>query len=121
MEARKDGQPVRTLESKGYSHRCAAAGQNEVACARILICVITFAKPLDSLERISENIQMGLTYSFSFVAPAAVPAEQLMKFLETVEGDARLWAFHPTMVVNGPFDTPGTSSVCTPDHTRLVH
>ena len=49
---------------------------------------------------------MGLTYHFSFAAPAAVPAADLESFLQNVEGDARLMGFNPTTVVNGPFDTP---------------
>ena len=49
---------------------------------------------------------MGLTYHFSFAAPATVMAEDLAAFLEDVEGDARLMGFHPTTVVNGPFDRP---------------
>ncbi len=49
---------------------------------------------------------MGLTYHFSLSAPASVSTEQLAAFLQDVEGDARLMGFHPTTVVNGPFDTP---------------
>lgn len=49
---------------------------------------------------------MGLTYHFSFAAPAAVMADELAAFLQDVEGDARLMGFHPTTVVNGPFDNP---------------
>jgi hypothetical protein len=49
---------------------------------------------------------MGLTYHFSFAAPASVPAEDLAAFLQDMEGDARLMGFHPTTVVNGPFDNP---------------
>lgn len=49
---------------------------------------------------------MGLTYHYSFTAPAAVPPEKLESFLLNVEGDARLMGFNPTTVVNGPFDTP---------------
>ena len=49
---------------------------------------------------------MGLTYHFSFTAPATAPSEELESFLKTTEGDARLMGFHPTTVVNGPFDTP---------------
>jgi hypothetical protein len=48
---------------------------------------------------------MGLTYHFSFAAPAAVRPEELEAFLQDIEGDARLMGFHPTTVVNGPFDT----------------
>lgn len=49
---------------------------------------------------------MGLTYHYSFTAPASVPAGELEVFLQNVEGDARLIGFRPTTVVNGPFDTP---------------
>lgn len=49
---------------------------------------------------------MGLTYHFSFAAPASVLAEDLAAFLQDIEGDARLMGFHPTTVVNGPFDNP---------------
>lgn len=49
---------------------------------------------------------MGLTYHFSFTAPAAVTAEELEEFLQNVEGDAKLLGFEPTVVINGPFDTP---------------
>ena len=52
---------------------------------------------------------MGLTYHFSFRAPAAVTAEELEDFLKNVEGDARLMGFVPTVVINGPFDTPERS------------
>lgn len=48
---------------------------------------------------------MGLTYHFSFAAPAAMPPDSLAIFLRNVEGDARLMGFHPTIVVEGPFDT----------------
>lgn len=48
---------------------------------------------------------MGLTYHFSLTAPASVPAAELEAFLRNVEGDARLMGFHPTAVVNGPFDS----------------
>jgi hypothetical protein len=49
---------------------------------------------------------MGLTYHFSFAAPAVVTAYELAAFLQDVEGDARLMGFHPTTVVNAPFDNP---------------
>jgi hypothetical protein len=49
---------------------------------------------------------MGLTYHFSFTAPGTVPPEKLEAFLQDIEGDARLLGFHPTTVVNGPFNTP---------------
>jgi hypothetical protein len=47
---------------------------------------------------------VGLTYHFSLRAPGKTPAEELAEFLESVEGDARLLGFHPTIVINGPFD-----------------
>ena len=49
---------------------------------------------------------MGLSYHFSFAAPAAVTADDLADFLQDVEGDARLMGFRPTTVVNAPFDNP---------------
>ncbi len=49
---------------------------------------------------------MGLTYHYSFAAPAVVMADELAAFLQDVEGDARLMGFRPTTVVNGPFDNP---------------
>jgi hypothetical protein len=49
---------------------------------------------------------MGLTYHFSFAAPATVKPGELEAFLQDIEGDTRLMGFHPTTVVNGPFDTP---------------
>jgi hypothetical protein len=50
--------------------------------------------------------QMGLTYHFSFAAPATTRPEELEALLQIIEGDSRLMGFHPTTVVNGPFDTP---------------
>ena len=49
---------------------------------------------------------MGLAYHYSLRAPASAAANELAEFLETVEGDAKLLGFDPTIVVNGPFDTP---------------
>jgi hypothetical protein len=49
---------------------------------------------------------MGLSYHYSLRASASTTAAQLATFLETVEGDAKLLGFNPTIVVNGPFDTP---------------
>ena len=49
---------------------------------------------------------MGLTYHFSFAAPATARPDELEAFLQHIEGDTRLMGFHPTTVVNGPFDTP---------------
>lgn len=48
---------------------------------------------------------MGLSYHFSFQAPAQATAADLAAFLDNVEGDAKLMGFDPTVVVNGPFDT----------------
>ena len=53
---------------------------------------------------------MGLSYHFSFAAPTRVAAEELEAFLQEVEGDARLMGFHPTTVLNGPFDNPDRRS-----------
>jgi hypothetical protein len=47
---------------------------------------------------------MGLSYHYSFSAPASVSAERLFAFLQNVEGDARLMDFDPTTVVNAPFN-----------------
>ena len=49
---------------------------------------------------------MGLTYHYSFRASLQASAADLAAFLQDIEGDARLMGFHPTTVVNGPFDTP---------------
>jgi hypothetical protein len=49
---------------------------------------------------------MGLSYHYSLRASASTTAAQLAAFLETMEGDAKLLGFNPTIVVNGPFDTP---------------
>ena len=53
---------------------------------------------------------MGLSYHFSFRAPAQVSADELEIFLRNVEGDSRLLGFEPVIVVNGPFDTPDRRS-----------
>lgn len=49
---------------------------------------------------------MGLSYHYSFRAPASATAESLANFLGGVEDDARLMGFEPTIVVYGPFDSP---------------
>lgn len=49
---------------------------------------------------------MGFSYHFSFRADALVPSTDLADFLRTVEGDARLMGFGPTIVIDGPFDSP---------------
>lgn len=48
---------------------------------------------------------MGLTYHFSFGAPARTTAHDLEAFLRDVEIQAVRLGFQPTVVVNGPFDT----------------
>lgn len=49
---------------------------------------------------------MGLSYHYSFRAPARATPAHLKQFLEGVEGDAKLMGFDPTVVICGPFDTP---------------
>ena len=49
---------------------------------------------------------MGLSYHFTFAAPASVSAEELVAFLESVEVDAKKMGFEPTMVLNAVFDSP---------------
>ena len=49
---------------------------------------------------------MGLTYHFTFSAPATVTADELLKFLRKVEKDAKLMGFRPTTVLEAEFDTP---------------
>ena len=49
---------------------------------------------------------MGLSYHFSFAAPALTPASTLEAFLKSVETDSKRWGFHPTLVINATFDTP---------------
>lgn len=48
---------------------------------------------------------MGLSYHFSFKAPAATTAQELVRFLREVEEEAQKMGFHPTMVLNATFDT----------------
>ena len=48
---------------------------------------------------------MGLTYHFSFRAPAERTAGDLEAFLRIVEKDARAMGFQPTLVVNAVFDS----------------
>lgn len=52
------------------------------------------------------QLNMGLSYHFSFRAPAHVSAGELESFLRNIEGDCRLLGFDPVIVVNGPFDNP---------------
>lgn len=47
---------------------------------------------------------MGLSYHFSFRAPGSTPHGALADFLHTIEGDAKLMGFSPTIVIDGPFD-----------------
>ncbi len=49
---------------------------------------------------------MGLSYHFSFQADTSQTAGELAEFLRTVEGDAKLMGFGPTVVIDGPFDSP---------------
>lgn len=49
---------------------------------------------------------MGLSYHFSFRAPASTTSGELAEFLRRVEGDARMMGFNETMVLDAPFDTP---------------
>jgi hypothetical protein len=46
---------------------------------------------------------MALSYYYTFGAPKSVPAEELEKFLKTVEEKAQDLGFDPTFVLNGPF------------------
>src|SRR5438270_13241201 len=48
---------------------------------------------------------MGLSYHFSFSAPASASAESLLAFLKSVEVEAKRMGFEPTMVLNAVFDT----------------
>jgi hypothetical protein len=49
---------------------------------------------------------MGLSYHFSFSAPAKTKPADLETFLKTVEGEAKKLGFNPTLVLNATFDTP---------------
>ena len=49
---------------------------------------------------------MGLSYHFTFKAPATKTAAELETFLKSVEGDAKKMGFEPTLVVDASFDTP---------------
>jgi hypothetical protein len=48
---------------------------------------------------------MGLSYKFTFTAPATTTAADLEKFLKTVESDARAMGFKPTELFQATFDT----------------
>lgn len=49
---------------------------------------------------------MGLSYHFTFTAPATKTAAELETFLRGVEGVAKQMGFKPTLVVDAAFDTP---------------
>jgi hypothetical protein len=49
---------------------------------------------------------MGFSYHFSLRAPVTASAGELAAFLRGVEADAKQMGFAPTLVVEGPFDTP---------------
>ena len=49
---------------------------------------------------------MGLSYFYSFSAPADKTAAELEKFLQTVDLVAKRMGFDPTLVVNAKFDNP---------------
>lgn len=63
--------------------------------------VFPTSKPLTSKKKF-----MGLSYYFSFSAPAETKASELEQFLKTVELDAKKMGFAPTMVLDAVFDTP---------------
>lgn len=48
---------------------------------------------------------MGLSYHFTFTAPATKTAAELESFLKTVEPGARAMGFEPVLVLNAMFDT----------------
>jgi|ERR1700733_1907870 len=48
---------------------------------------------------------MGLSYFYTFSAPATTTAVKLEAFLRTVENQAKQLGFAPTMVLNANFDT----------------
>ena len=48
---------------------------------------------------------MGLTFRFTFTAPATTTAAELEKFLKSVESDAQAMAFKPTQLFQATFDT----------------
>ena len=49
---------------------------------------------------------MSLSYYFTFSAPVTARADELLKFLESVEDEAKKMGFKPTMVLETVFDTP---------------
>lgn len=48
---------------------------------------------------------MGLSYYYTFAAPATASAEELTTFLKRVEQEAQRMGFQPTLVLNAVFDT----------------
>ena len=48
---------------------------------------------------------MGLSYHFSFTAPARTKPGDLETFLKSVEAKAKKMGFNPTLVLNASFDT----------------
>lgn len=48
---------------------------------------------------------MGLSYHFSFTAPARTKPGDLETFLKSVEAEAKEMGFGPTLVLNASFDT----------------
>jgi hypothetical protein len=49
---------------------------------------------------------MGLSYHFTFSAPATVDASELVAFLKSVEQEAKQLGFDRTMVLDAEFNTP---------------
>lgn len=48
---------------------------------------------------------MGLSYYYTFAAPATAEAEDLTTFLKGVEKETKRMGFEPTLVLNASFDT----------------
>jgi hypothetical protein len=48
---------------------------------------------------------MGLSYHFTFSAPAIAAAKDLVVFLKSVEKEAKVMGFEPTLVLDAVFDT----------------
>ena len=49
---------------------------------------------------------MSLTYRYSFAAPTETPADELERFLRSVETESRALGFNPTIVLNVRFELP---------------
>jgi hypothetical protein len=49
---------------------------------------------------------MGLSYHFSFTAPARTKTGDLEAFLKSIETEAKEMGFNPALVLNAVFDTP---------------